>query len=136
MPARHHPDSPVPVTRLLTWVRGVLPGPYLTSEQADAQRSEESHSRSHGYETEQQIESCGVRVFTFLQWIIRGGAAALVSFGRLHGFIKTVSVSVTSHRDPGFNLSFDTDLLGSSPDQLMCSLCYTKGPSGHQLHGP
>lgn len=81
----------------------MLPGPYLTSEQADAPRSEASHPRSHGYETEQPIESCGVRVFTFLQWIIRGGAAAPVSFGKLHGFMKTVSISAMSHRDPGFN---------------------------------
>lgn len=83
MRARHHPSSSVPVTRSLTRERSVLLLPYLTSEQAETQKSEAMHLRSHGYKAELEFESCEFRVCTFLPLMLKGGAANQVSFRRL-----------------------------------------------------
>lgn len=90
--------------------------------------------RSHGYEAELEFESCGFTVCMLLQLMLRGGSVS----GNSIVFALTVPISSTSHRDPGFILSCDTDLLGSSPHQLMHSLCLwvPKGSRGYQLQGP
>lgn len=98
MRAGHHPNSSVPVTRSLTWERGVLPSPYPTSEQADAQRGEAMRLRSHGYEAELEFESCGFTVCMLLQLMLRGGSVS----GSSIVFALTVPIS-----------SIPTEILGS-----------------------